>query len=235
VNELERIRAEYARRERDPRLRGRYTFFDRGYLFAAQERERALLAVIKEAGHETLHELDILDVGCGTGGWLSDLIRYGATPGRLHGCDLMPNRLMQARSRLPSTAALTCADGGNLPYPAESFDLVSQFTVLTSILDNGLRRRIAAEMWRVLRVGGALLWYDFRFQGHNPAVRAIHPHEVSTLFPQGMLIQRRITLAPPIARRLAPWSWLGCEVLVRIPWLCTHDLILILKAEPRDA
>ena len=235
MNELDRIRAEYARRQRDPRLHGRYTFFDRGNLFAIQERERALLALLRRMGFEIFDELDVLDVGCGAGGWLGDLIRYGAPPARLHGCDLFPDRLNQARHRLPSAASLICADGGNLPYPAQRFDLVSQFTVFTSILDDDLRRRVAAEMWRVLRVGGAVLWYDFRFQGRNPAVRAIHPREVRALFPQGTFTQRRVTLAPPIARRLAAWSWLGCEALARIRWLRTHDLILIRKATGQDA
>ncbi len=231
MGELDRIRAEYARREADPRLRGRYTFFNRGNLFTIQERERVVLSLLGEAEVGRIHELKVLDVGCGTGGWLLDLIRYGASAEHLHGCDLLPDRLSQACRRLPSAITLTCADGGNLPYPSESFDLVSQFTVFTSILDSVLRQHVAAEMWRVLRVGGALLWYDFRLQGRNPAVRAIHPREVRTLFPEGDFLLRRLTLAPPIARRLARWDWLTCEVLARIPWLRTHDLILIRKTE----
>jgi SAM-dependent methyltransferase len=234
MNELDRIRAEYARRQRDPRLRGRYTFFNCGHLFLIQERERALLALLGRMGFEELHELDLLDVGCGAGGWLGDLLRYGASAPRLHGCDLLPNQLSHARRRLPPAVTLACADGGNLPYPSERFDLVSQFTVFTSILDDGLRQRVAAEMWRVLRVGGGVLWYDFRFQRRNPAVRAIHPREVRALFPQGTFTQRRVTLAPPITRRLASRSWFGCEVLAHVSWLCTHDLILIRKMGASD-
>jgi hypothetical protein len=48
-------------------------------------------------------------------------------------------------------------------------------------------------------------------------------------------MHRRVTLAPPIARRLAKWSWLACELLHVIPWLRTHDLVLIQKAEVGDA
>jgi hypothetical protein len=90
-------------------------------------------------------------------------------------------------------------------------------------------------MWRVLRPGGAVLSYDFRFQGRNPAVKAIHPREIRALFPEGTFMHRRVTLAPPIARRLARWSWLACELLHVIPWLRTHDLVLIQKAEVGDA
>ena len=99
MNELDRIRAEYARRQRDPRLHGRYTLFNRGNLFTVQERERMLLAFLRRMDLEILGELDVLDVGCGAGGWLGDLLRYGASAARLHGCDLLPDRLNQARRR----------------------------------------------------------------------------------------------------------------------------------------
>ncbi len=40
---------------------------------------------------------------------------------------------------------------------------------------------------------------------------------------------RRVTLAPPVVRRLAPYSWMGCYLLEKIPWLCTHYLGVIQK------
>ncbi len=230
--ELDRIRAEYARRAQDPRLQGRYSPFQPGALFTMQTRERAILRLLRQAGFAPLDRFDILEVGCGEGAVMLDLLRWEADPTRLCGCDLLPDRVACARRRLPAATGLAVADGGALPYPTARFDLVLQFTVFTSVLDQGLRQRIAAEMWRVLRPGGAVLWYDFRFQGlHNPAVRAIHPRQVRPLFPQGRFLARRVTLAPPIARRLARWSWPGCELLDRLPWLRTHDLILIRKGE----
>jgi hypothetical protein len=62
-------------------------------------------------------------------------------------------------------------------------------------------------------------------------VRAIHPREVQALFPEGGFTGRRVTLAPPLTRRVIRWSWLVCELLERIPWLRSHDLMLIRKAE----
>jgi SAM-dependent methyltransferase len=231
MSELERIRTEYARRATDPRLRGRYSLFRADVQFTQQTRERNVLQLLQRAGFASLERFDVLEVGCGEGGVLLDLLHWGADPARLHGCDLLPDRIAHARQGLPSTTRLATANGGALPYPSARFDLVLQFTVFTSVLDDGLRQRIAQEMWRVLRPGGAILWYDFRFQGHNPAVRAIRPQEVRGLFPYGQFHTRRVTLAPPIARRLAHWSWIGCELLNQIPWLRTHDLILIRKTE----
>ncbi len=234
MSELDRIRSEYARRAQDPGLQELYSPFHPDVQFTGQTRERAILRLLQQVGLHPLARLDLLDVGCGGGGGLLDLLRWGADPARLHGCDLLPERVTSARRRLPPSSTLVVADGGALPYPAARFDLVLQFTVLTSVLDEALRRRLAREMWRVLRPGGAVLSYDFRYQGRNPSVRAIHPREMRQLFTEGEFISRRITLAPPITRRLVRWSWLACELLHAIPWLRTHDLVLVQKPEAED-
>jgi hypothetical protein len=36
---------------------------------------------------------------------------------------------------------------------------------------------------------------------------------------------RKVTLAPPLVRLIAPRSWLLCYLLEMIPWLRTHYLI----------
>lgn len=40
---------------------------------------------------------------------------------------------------------------------------------------------------------------------------------------------RRVSLAPPITRALAGWSWLACELLEKLPFLSTHYLAAIVK------
>lgn len=229
VSELDRIRTEYARRAQDADLAERYSLLRPDVQFTMQTMERAILRLLQRQGYDPLGRLDMLEVGCGSGAVLLNLIRWGADPARLHGCDLVEERVAAARHRLPLASSLVVADGGALPYANARFDLVLQVTVLTSVLDSGLRQRMSREMWRVLRPGGAVLSYDFRFQGANPAVRAVHPREIRELFPEGRFMQQRITLAPPVARRLARRSWLACELLHAIPWLRTHDLVLVEK------
>ena len=235
MDELVRIREEYARRAQDPHLQGLYSPSRPDVLFFMQTRERATLRMLRKAGIGPIAQLDLLEMGCGSGGILLDLLRWGADPDRVHGCDLLPERVASAQRRLPQPTTLSVADGGALPYPAARFDLVLQFGVLTSILEDSLRRRMVQELWRVLRPGGAVLSYDFRYRGRNPAVKPLHPRELRDLLPAGGFTHSRVTLAPPISRRLAGRSWVACELLHAIPWLRTHDLVLVRKTETDNA
>ncbi len=99
--------------------------------------------------------------------------------------------------------------------------------VFSSIPDSGLRRQRRREVVRVLRPGGALLWYDFWVNPVNRAVVALGTDEMRRLFGRGPADRRRVTLAPPISRRLARHSLLACELLAKIPPLRTHWLALI--------
>jgi hypothetical protein len=45
---------------------------------------------------------------------------------------------------------------------------VPGFTLLSSVIDEGARRRIASEMARVTQLGGVVVLYDFRMNPVNP-------------------------------------------------------------------
>jgi len=53
--------------------------------------------------------------------------------------------------------------------------------------------------------------------------------EIQSLFPGCDVRLKRITLAPPLTRRVAPYSWLVCYLLSKVPFLCTHYLGVIRK------
>lgn len=88
-----RIREAYARRQDD----GRYSRFNSGHVFLVQECERRLLGLLKRYGHESLQEKKIAEIGCGTGYWLREFIKWGARPENVSGIDLLPNRVAEAR------------------------------------------------------------------------------------------------------------------------------------------
>lgn len=222
--EISRIRAEYERRRRA--IPGNFYAWDRPVNFFYHcQTARALIRLLSGAGLFPLDGRKVLDAGCGAGAWLLEFAQWGAD--QLYGIDLDATRLKAAATRLPA-ADLRCGDIRNLNWPDKSFDLVSQFTVFTSILDPSVRRAAAAEMLRVLKSDGAILWYDFRFDNpSNRNVRGIEAQEIRELFPGCRVKLTRVTLAPPLARRIVPATWTGALLLEQIPWLRTHYAAII--------
>jgi len=194
------------------------------------ERQRSLLAMLDRHRPQALETLDVLEVGCGHGGNLLELIQLGFDPSRLVGVELLPERAAAARARLPAAVAVREGDAVTLPLPEGGFDLVLQFTVFSSLLDDGYQQRLADAMWRGLRPGGAVLWYDFTFDNpRNPDVRGVPLARIRRLFPAGSIDARRLTLAPPLGRAVArvhPGLWRLFNVL---PGLQTHVLAWIEK------
>ena len=224
--ELDRIRGVYAERAARGRER-RYSLFAPAHLFHAQSLERAMLHALRREGYESLAGLRILDVGCGGGSWLNSLTRYGADPENLYGIELRRAALPADSSRLQ----LTLATGSELPFATASFDLVCQLTMLSSVLDQNLRRQTAAEMLRVVRPSGLILWYDFTVNPFNPDVRGIGKSELLALFAGAGIRAARVTLAPPLTRLLAPRAWTLCVLTQQVPWLRTHLLATIRRTD----
>ncbi len=221
-----RIRAAYARRVGD----SRYSWFNPSYVFMMQQLEHRMLNLLRANGHAPFDSQKILEVGCGTGHWLRELVKWGATPERITGIDLLEDRVEKARQLCSPGIRIQCASGAQLPFASEEFDLVLQSTVFTSSLDSNLRRRVGSEMMRVVKPKGMILWYDYHVNNPwNPDVRGVKRSEIGDLFPGCRIELQRITLLPHLVRWLAPYSLLACYILEKVPPLCTHYLGVIRK------
>ena len=222
------VAARYAQRVDD----GRYDPLRPEVMLARQERERTLIGLLRRHLCKPLRDLDLLEVGCGSGDNLLELLRLGADPARLVGSELLPERVAAARARLPAASVVHAGDATALPFDAACFDLVLQVTVFSSLLDDAFQQRLADRMWHWLRPGGAVLWYDFTWDNpRNRHVRGVPMARVRALFPQATIEARRVTLAPPIGRRVAalhPALWRAFNGL---PLLRTHRLAWIGKPE----
>jgi ubiquinone/menaquinone biosynthesis C-methylase UbiE len=235
VSEVDRIRAEYA--SRDQRLPGDLYSIHHPYnLFALQQKNRLLLRLLADHGLTPLEGRRILDIGCGDGHHLLEFLIWGATRSSLAGIDLLEARVARARERLgarePAAAGpdLRAGDASRLPWPDETFDIVHQGTVFTSIVDPEMKQAVAREMTRVLKPDGVVIWYDFLFNNpKNRNVRGVAAAEIRRLFPGCQVELRRVTLAPPIGRRSVAVSWIGSLLLEKIKVLNTHYLGLIRK------
>lgn len=197
-------------------------------VYYRQAQERALVALFDDFDLP-LDTLAVLDVGCGGGGFLRFLASLGAPPHNLHGLDLMPHRIEQARSLCPPGVDLRAGDAQSLPYPDAHFDLVSQLTVFSSVFDPQIRAKIAGEMRRVLKPGGYVLWYDMRV-GNTKTTRGVEAAEIRLLFPGCRRLALR-PLHPPRAAQIARRSWLLAELWDRVPGpKKTHYLALLQKS-----
>lgn len=200
---------------------------------AAQNRVIGQLLACTVGGD--LSDLRVLDVGCGTGGFLRQLIGWGAEPGKLAGTEYQEDRLEDARRR---TAAGVHWHLGDLDFAApQTFDLVAANTVFSSILDDKVSSALAREMWRVLKPGGWCLILDFRYNNPaNPNVRKVTRSQLNSYWPASAHRYQTLQLAPPIARRLARAPRLATELLVTLmPPLRSHFVYMARKSDNAGA
>jgi SAM-dependent methyltransferase len=226
-DETERVRERYARRAPQD---ARYSLLNPAALAALQERQRALLRLFAALGWTDLSVCDLVEVGSGSGGNLLDFLRFGFAPERLAGIELLADRHAVARRALPEAVRLLNGNALELLPALAPADIVFQATVFSSLLDEAFQQRLAEAMWTAVKPGGGVLWYEFTVDNpRNPDVRGVPLARVRTLFPQGRLQARRLTLAPPLARtvvRLHPSLY---TLFNALPFLRTHLLCWIAK------
>ncbi len=187
---------------------------------------------LKSAGFKDISHLDILDVGCGSGGWIRMLMEWGATPSQLHGVDLLEDRIVKGKGLSPSDIDFRVNNGWVLPYENASMDLCAASTVFSSILDEGARKALAQEMTRVLKPNGWIMIFDYAISDpRNPDTIGIGRREILRLFRKLKLLRTyRLILAPPVLRIMpVKLLWLAHALEVLLPFLCTHRLYVLLK------
>ncbi len=229
ANEPDAVVERYARRQsRVPS--GRYDPLIPAVYMAQQERERALIRLIRTAGLAPVAERRVLEIGCGRGSNLLELIGLGFVPENLVANELLEERAVLARRRLPQGVQVLPGDATELEFENDSFDVVYQSTVFTSLLDSAFQEKLARRMWQWVKPGGGILWYDFVFDNpKNLDVRGVPVRRIRELFPQADIRRWRVTLAPPISRRVTRLHPELYRVFNAFPFLRTHVLCWIGK------
>jgi SAM-dependent methyltransferase len=111
---------------------------------------RRFVGPVLERAANGRRDLTILDCGCGTGNNLRLLRRYG----RAFGFDITFSGLKYAVSRGDHSVAQ--ASVTDIPYPGETFDLITSFDVVYALPDPA-EEKAMAEMFRILKPGGFLV------------------------------------------------------------------------------
>jgi SAM-dependent methyltransferase len=226
--DLRRLQQEYSRRAENLKTHDLYSLENPAHQWMIADRRKEILSLLEKVEVGALSDLNILEIGCGSGGVMNEFIQLGATVAHLTGVDLLLDRLEQASDDLPDCSWIN-ANGQYLPFQDESFDLLLQFTAFSSILDPGTKKDMAAEMLRVLKPGGHIVWYDFIWNPTNSQTKGIGIKEIKSLFTGCNLFPSRITLAPPLTRLFLPRFPGLVDWLSSLKLFNSHLLVWIVK------
>lgn len=229
AEEPERVRLRYERRKAAISM-SIYNPLNPSVYMGQQEKERALIRWIREADLAPVEDRRLLEIGCGSGGNLLQLMKLGFLPKNLTANELLEDRAELAGTLLPSAIRIIKGNALDLDLPEESFDIVLQSTVFSSILDDKFRGRLAEKMWSLVKPGGGVLWYDFIYDNpKNSDVRGVPIRSIRELFPAGEFIFWRITLAPPISRMVTKIHPCLYTVFNSVFFVRTHVLCWVRK------
>jgi ubiquinone/menaquinone biosynthesis C-methylase UbiE len=159
-------------------------------------------------GYADSSGLDVLDVGSGQG---IDVFEYASRGARPVGIDLTPRHVELARLHLAATgqpATFVEGDAENMPFPSESFDLVSSNGVLhhTPNMEAAL-----AECMRVLRPGGTFTAVLYNRQSFH--------YWITQVMGRGLLrreLFRTGSMGGVLSASVEAGSRLGARPLVRV-------------------
>lgn len=132
---------------------------------AFQRHGRAATEIIHGAvsRHRPVHELRVLDFGCGCGRVARHWPAIGA-PQTLHGCDYNARAVKWCRRNLPFLDAAVNDLAPPLPYGDDEFDLVYALSVFTH-LDADMQRAWMTELRRIVKPGG-LIFFTIKGDRH---------------------------------------------------------------------
>ena len=197
----DQIKSQYAHRDA---IKGdRYAWHKPDVMNQTVAKSFALRKLLRRLIGENLSQIHVLDVGCGTGTLLRELLELGVEAQNCTGVDFLSDRIEEANNRSPQ--AMNFQVGGlESVDPAHRFNLVTAFTVLSSVLDAQARQDLLKEMWSRVKPGGWMMIFDFRFNNpRNKDVRAVRSIDFDCLSAScAQQITKSLLTPPPIARCL---------------------------------
>ena len=226
TDELDRLKNVYKDRES---INTRYNPVLPENYYIVSSREKIFIKSLLNNFGTDFSDLKVLDLGFGAGNDIFTLIKAGFKTENISGVEVIEERFNRLKNILPETS-LKLNTGFNIPFPDNSFDLIVQSTVFSSILNQNSRKELADEMIRVLKPGGKIFFYDLKYPNPwNKNVLKIDHKELDILFSSHHRESISVTLNPVIVRKIAKHSIILCEILEQIPVFCSHYYTVITK------
>ncbi|KAK7466435.1 hypothetical protein VKT23_005157 [Stygiomarasmius scandens] len=106
----------------------------------------------------------VLDVGTGSGAWISDMVQIVPSSVVIHGIDISPAFFPHIQSSANQNIRLSVHSCTSLPEDwSNSFDLVNQSLLIAAITQDEWRQNLR-ETYRVLKPGGQVQLFDPDFE-----------------------------------------------------------------------
>jgi len=174
-----------------------------GVLFQSLAYDRAIISSFASTNLDT-ETAKILDVGCGKGGSVINLIRLGFSPHNLYGIDVLKDSIAEAKIKFPNINWLH-GDAGQIRFEDNFFDCVMESTMFLQMIDDELSGKIAKEMIRVTKTGGYILLVDWRYSHpFKKEYKGLSKKRLAKLFDVGTKTSvfkiHKGALVPPIGR-----------------------------------
>jgi len=177
-----------------------------GVLFQTLAAEASVVRAIRAIKHD-LQTARILDVGCGGGADIYELVRLRYSHRNITGIDIRSECVAEAKQLWPQVCFIQ-GDASQMEFEDGCFDLVFESTMFATLPDDVLSAGIAAEMVRVCKPGGYLLLRDWRTPKPRDAnYKALTKARLRKLFAVGRDTRvvgiHKGALVPPVGRFLS--------------------------------
>ena len=134
--------------------------------FLDSDLRRLMQSPLKLVARSGIHSgMRVLEIGCGSGAFTTFVARAVGPTGDVAALDIQPGMLAQLERKLNrvenqdiDNVRLHLSSAYEMPFQAETFDVVCMVTVLPEIPN---QRRALAEVIRVLKPGGILAVSEF--------------------------------------------------------------------------
>jgi SAM-dependent methyltransferase len=126
---------------------------------------------------------DVLEIGAGIGRWAAT---FDPAKTRFTGVDISESMVETAQENFPQCQFDLLGEDGVLPYGDESFDLSFSVTVMHHN-PTPTKRALIAEMWRVTRPGGRLMFLEDFVSGGWSTTSTVYPMSVNEFV--GLLVE----------------------------------------------